>query len=83
MSDPPETETPSACAHALGETPVVGVDGSLYCCFWCRALDRPAAELRLLLRRADAMEAAQTELRKVNQREWGHGALLNGKGTHK
>jgi hypothetical protein len=77
MSDPPDTETPSSCRHELGETPVVGVDGSLYCCFWCMALDRAAAELRLLLRRADAWEAEQAEKRKLNGRALG-AAMLNG-----
>jgi hypothetical protein len=48
------------------------------CSFFCKVVDRPAAELRLLLRRADAMEAAQAEARKLNGRALG-AAMLNGK----
>lgn len=36
------------------------------------------AELRDVLARADALEAEQAELRRVNGRSWGH-AVLNGK----
>jgi len=48
------------------------------CSVFCAAVARPAAELRLLLRRADAMEAEQAQKRRMNGRAFGE-MVLNGK----
>jgi hypothetical protein len=68
----------AACGHALGPRPVTAADGSTWCCVFCAAVARPAIELKLLLARADAMEAAQAEARRLHARALGP-AMLNGK----
>jgi hypothetical protein len=55
------------------------LDGEI-CSVFCAAVARPAIELKLLLARADAMEAEQAQLRKMNGRAFGE-MVLNGKKT--